>query len=220
MKKQNPENQLLQLLKRVLPKATQDPNLAGQIYSAVEKELVLSNRAISFDKFCARLDLPDLEDPTIQTVQKQFKTTFKGADVTLKPNKKEKVLAVEVAMPDGAVFSGQIKVGPKPAEESEEQEVKLKFVPFPVVLPGDKELVWLLAKRENLTGDEAGISLAKVEEEFWGSKQGQKALRDRVERSFPEFISRVPAGLLNAAGLRRHYKTPEPLKILRSLRKG
>jgi hypothetical protein len=219
MKKQNTENQLLQLLKRVLPKATQDPNLAGQIYSAVEKELVLSNRAISFDKFCARIDLPDLEDSTIETVQKQFKTAFKGADITLKPNKKEKVLAVEVSMQDGAVFGGQIKVGPKAAEESEEPEVKLKFVPFPVVLPGDKELVWMLAKRENLTADEAGVALAKVEEEFWGSKQGQKALRDRVERSFPEFISRVPAGLLNVGGLRRHYKTPEPIKILRSLKK-
>lgn len=220
MKKANTENQLLQLLKRVLPKATQDANLAGQIYQAVEKELVLSNRAISFDKFCARLDLPDLEPATIETVQKQFKTTFKGADVTLKPNKKEQVLAVEVALPDGTTFTGQLKVGPKPAEESDEPEVKLKFVPFPVVLPGDTELVWMLAKRENLTGDEAGIALAKVEEEYWGSKQGQKALRDRVERSFPEFISRVPAGLLNAGGLRRHYKTPEPIKILRGVKKS
>jgi hypothetical protein len=38
-----------------------------------------------------------------------------------------------------------------------------------------------------------------------------------VERSFPEFISRAPAGLLTEVGLKRHYKTPEPVKVLRPL---
>ena len=102
------------------------------------------------------------------------------------------------------------------AADSEEQEVTLKFVPFPVCLPGDKELVWLLAKRENLTPEEAGIALSKLEEEFWASKTGQKLLRDRVERSFPEFIARVPGGSLTESGLKRHYKTPEPVKLLRT----
>jgi hypothetical protein len=37
-----------------------------------------------------------------------------------------------------------------------------------------------------------------------------------VDRTFPEFIARVPAGLLADAGLKRHYKLPEPLKILRA----
>jgi hypothetical protein len=50
----------------------------------------------------------------------------------------------------------------------------------PEVLPGDPELTWLPAKREDLRG----------------SKSGQKLLRDRVERSFPEFIARAPAGVL------------------------
>jgi hypothetical protein len=36
-----------------------------------------------------------------------------------------------------------------------------------------------------------------------------------VERCFPEFISRAPAGLLSELGLKRHYKTPEPVKVLR-----
>ena len=87
---------------------------------------------------------------------------------------------------------------------------------FPVCLPGDKELVWLLGKRENLSPEEAAIALTKVETEFWASKTGQKLLRDRVERSFPEFIARVPAGMLNELGLKRHYKTPEPIKSLRA----
>jgi hypothetical protein len=88
-----------------------------------------------------------------------------------------------------------------------------------VCLPGDKELVWLLAKRETLTPDEAGVALTKLEEEFWASKTGQKLMRDRVPRSFPEFIARVPGGALGEAGLKRHYKEPEPLKLLRPLTK-
>ena len=94
----------------------------------------------------------------------------------------------------------------------------LKFVPFPVCLPGDKELVWFLAKRENMTPEEAGIALAKAEEDFWASKTGQKLIRDRVERCFPEFVSRAPAGVLSELGLKRHYKTPEPVKMLRALK--
>ncbi len=215
MKKPNTESQLLQLLKKVLPKATQDPKLAGVIYQAVEQELRFSNRAAAFDKFCDRIELADLEPASIEGVQKQFKDAFKDADVTLKPLKQEKLLEVEVALPDSTTFSGQIRVGPKPPEESEEQEIKLKYVPFPVALPGDKELVWMLGKREDLSHEEAGIALTKASEDFWGSKTGQKLLRDRVERTFPEFIARVPAGLLSEGGLKRHYKTPEPIKILR-----
>jgi hypothetical protein len=126
---------------------------------------------------------------------------------------------VEVALPEGGQFSSEIQVGAVTATGSEEQEETLKFVPFPVCLPGDKELVWLLAKRENLTPEEAGIALSKLEEEFWASKTGQKLLRDRVERSFPEFIARVAGGLLTEVGLKRHYKSPEPVKLLRTASK-
>ena len=97
----------------------------------------------------------------------------------------------------------------------EDPENALKYVPFPVCLPGDTGVVWLLARRENLTPVEGAIALAKVEEDFWASKTGQKLLRDRVERTFPEFVARVPAGMLAEAGLKRHYKEPEPVKALR-----
>ena len=92
-------------------------------------------------------------------------------------------------------------------------------MPFPVCLPGDKELVWLLAKRENMSPAEAGIALAKLEDDFWASKTGQKMLRDRVERIFPEFIARVPGGMLGEVGLKRHYKTPEPVKLMQELKR-
>ena len=215
------EVQLLELLKKVLPKATHDAQLAGQIYQAVEIELKAKSRASAFDKFCAKVELPDLEPKSVEAVKEQLQASFGEADITLKPDKKEKSLAVEVALPDGNQFSGEIKVNPNAGQEvSDEQEITLKFVPFPVCLPGDKELVWMLAKRENMSPEEAGIALSKAEEDFWGSKTGQKLLRDRVERIFPEFIGRVPAGVLSELGLKRHYKTPEPLKVLRNGNKG
>lgn len=214
------EMRLLELLKKVLPKATHDPQLAGKIYEAVEMELKAKSRVSAFDKFCARVELPDLEPASIEQVKQQLNDTFGEAEVTLKANRKDKTLAVELALPDGSQFSGQIKVGGNGAVENDgEAEALSPFAPFPVSLPGDPELVWLLAKRENLSPEEAGIALSRIEEDFWGSKSGQKLLRDRVERSFPEFISRVPSGMLAEAGLKRHYKMPEPLKVLRVSKK-
>ena len=211
------EVQLLELLKKVLPKATHDAQLAGKIYQAVELELKTKAKTTAFEKFCAKVELPDLEPKSIEAVKKQLGSSFGEADVTLKPDRKEQSLAVEVALPDGNQLNGEIKVNPNAGQElSDEQEITLKFVPFPVCLPGDKELVWLLAKRENMSPEEAGIALSKLEEDFWGSKSGQKMLRDRVERSFPEFIARVPGGMLGEVGLKRHYKTPEPIKLLRA----
>ncbi len=217
-KNKNTELQLLELLKKVLPKATHDPKLAGKIYQAVEVELQAKARVNAFEKFCAKVALPDLEAKSILEVKQQLATSFGDADVTLKPNRKEKTLSVEVALPDGNQFTSEIKVNPNAkAEESDEQEIKLKFVPFPVCLAGDPELVWLLAKRENMTPEEAGIALSKIEEEFWASKTGQKLIRDRVERSFPEFVTRVPGGMLSEVGLKRHYKMPEAIRTHRAL---
>jgi len=213
--KRDGEAQLLELLKKVLPKAAPDPALAEKIYSAVVAELKSHNRVSSFEKFCSRLPLPDLEAKTLDEVKLQLAASFGEGDVTIQPDKKEKALAVEVSLPDGTQLQARIPVRPTPPEESDEPEVQLKFIPFPVSLPGDPELVWELARREDLSAEEGGIALTKTEDDFWASKTGQKLLRDRVERSFPEFISRAPAGLLGEAGLKRHYKTPEPVKVLR-----
>jgi hypothetical protein len=216
--KKNEEATLLELLKRVLPKVAPDPEVAGRIYEAVEQELKAKSRVTAFEQFCERVELPDLTEETLDNVRLQLATSFGGGDIVVQPNQKDETLAIEVALPDGAHFQGAVKVRPVAAEEDGEQEVAIKFIPCPVSLPGDPELVWLLAKHENFSGEEAGMALAKVEEEFWESKQGQKLQRDRVERSFPEFIARVPAGRLREAGLKRHYKMPEPVKVLRSLK--
>ncbi len=217
--KQDEQAQLLNLLKTILPKVTHDPAFADKIYSACEAELRTKNRANSFEKFCERIELPDLEPKTLEEVKQQLVAGFSDADLDIEPNEDGKGLRVDVSLPDGTQFHSRIPVRPPSPEGSDEAEVTLKFIPFPASLPGDPELIWALAKRENMTNDEAAIALTKIEDDFWASKTGQKLIRDRVEKSFPEFIARVPAGLLNEVGLKRHYKLPEPVKILRGLKK-
>ena len=218
--KKTTEAQLLDLLKKVLPKATEDAQLAGKIYQAIADELKAKARLSAFDNFCAKVEVPDLEPKSLEDLKTQLSASFGEGDVTLQANRKDKTVEVEVSLIDGTQFTGEIKVNPEAkAEAEEEQEIVLKFAPFPVCLPGDPELVWLLGKRENMSPEEAGIALTKAEGDFWGSKTGQKLLRDRVERSFPEFIARAPAGMLSELGLKRHYKLPEPIKTLRAPKK-
>lgn len=217
--KQDEQAQLLNLLRIILPKVAPDPAFAEKIYSAFEAELRAKNRVQSFEKFCERIPLPDLETKTLEEVKAQLIAGFGEADLDIEPNEDGKGLRVDVSLPDGTQFHSRILVRPLAPEGSDEPEVTLKFVPFPVALPGDPEMIWALAKRENLNPDEAAIALTKIEDEFWASKTGQKLIQDRVERSFPEFIARVPAGLLGDSGLKRHYKLPEPVKVLRGERK-
>src|SRR5436190_4036413 len=166
MKKPNnkaAEVQLLELLKKVLPKATHDATLAGKIYQAVEHELKAKAKELAFEKFCAKVELPDLEPKSIDQVKSQLAVSFGDGDVTIKPNRKEKSLAIEVALSDGNQFSGEIKVNPNLRNGADEQEITLKFVPFHVCLTGDKELVWLLAKRESMSPEDEGIANSKAE---------------------------------------------------------
>ena len=199
----------------VTPKVAPDAALAERIYSACEAELRAKNQVNSFEKFCERIELPDLESKTIEEVKQHFIAGFGDADMDIQPDEENKSLIVDVVLPDGTEFHKRIPVRAV-APESTEPEVTLKFVAFPVAMPGDAEMIWALAKRENLTNDEAAMALTKLQDDFWASKAGQKLLKDRVERSFPEFVARVPAGLLNEVGLKRHYKLPETLKVLRA----
>jgi hypothetical protein len=214
--KMDEQTQLLNLLRTILPKVTADPAFAEKIYSAFEAELRSKNRVVSFEKFCERIPLPDLEAKTLEEVKQQLVAGFGDVDLEIEPDESGKSLSVDVSLPDGTQFHKIIPVRPVAPEASDEEEITLKFVSLPVALPGDPEMIWALAKRENMTNDEAGIALNKIEDDFWASKTGQKLLRDRVERSFPEFIARVPAGMLGDAGLKRHYKLPETLKVLRA----
>jgi hypothetical protein len=213
--KANPQSQALELLKTILPKTVSDPRLVEKIYSACEKEFSAKVRVEAFQKFCAKAELPNLEPASIKEVQRQFEESFGKGAVSIVPHAKKKAATVELVM-DGQTLEGVLEVGEVSNAEAElEEEFKPKFIPFPVSLPADPELVWTLARGENLSPEEASRALSKTQEDFWASKQGQKLIRDRVERSFPEFISRVPSKMLSEVGLKRHYKEPEPVKQLR-----
>jgi hypothetical protein len=205
------EAEFLALLERVLPTATPDPRLASAIYEQVAKELRLINSLKSLEKFCAEGSLPDLEPATVAEFQGRLEETFGVDKVSVAPTEKGDAVAVEIALPERKI-SNRLKV--LPPGTVEEEEVKAVYVPFPVALPDDPDLVWILARREDLAPEEAARALAGIEEEFWETKAGLKLLKDRVEKSFAEFIANVPAAALVDHGLKRHYKEPEPRKTL------
>jgi hypothetical protein len=212
--KTSPQFEALELLKNVLPKTVRDQKLVEKIYSACEKEISAKVKVESFQKFCARAELPDLHTASVKEIQKQFEESFGKGTVSVVPHPKKQAATVEVVL-DGEVLEGVVKVGATNGSEENEDEFKPKYVPFPVSLESDPELVWVLARGENLTPEEAAITLTKTQGDFWASKQGQKLIRDRVEKTFAEFISRVPSKMLGESGLKRHYKEPEPLKQIR-----
>jgi len=208
------EAKFLALLEKVLPKATPDTVLAAKIYEHVAKEVRLVTSLEAFEKFCEKGSLPDAEPHTIEEFKSQLGGNFGPENVVVtppEPDAEEKAVEVEITLPDRTVTS-KLKIVP-PGEEGEEADAP--FVPFPVALPEDPELVWVLARRENLGPDEAARALAGIEEEFWASKKGQVMQRDGVERSFAEFISNVPATALKESGIKRYHKDPETLKTLR-----
>ena len=206
------EAQFLALLQKVLPKATKDPHLASAIYDEVAKEVRLLKSIEAFEKLCETGVLPNAEPDTVAELQSDLAEKFGEGNVAITPDENGTGVDVEIALPDRKM-SSRVKVDPTVVEE----EVKVPFVPFPVCLPEDLELVWLLGRREDLGLDEATRALAKIEEEFWATKKGQQLQRENVQKSFAEFISYVPSSALTESGLRRHYKEPEMLKTLQLL---
>ncbi|HEV7404158.1 MAG TPA: hypothetical protein VGO11_14555 [Chthoniobacteraceae bacterium] len=207
------ETQFLALLQKVLSAKTADAHLVSEIYEGVAHEVRILNGLESLEKFCAKEGVPDAEPETIATLQAELEGKFGEETVTVTPAESGVELEVEVTLPDRTV-SHKVKVDPTIGLE---EESVAPFVPFPVSLPEDPELVWALARRENLGPDEAARALAKIEEEFWQTKKGLQMQKDRVEKSFAEFIANVPASALTESGLRRHYKGPETLRSLRLL---
>jgi hypothetical protein len=205
--------QFLALLEKVLPKATADTQLAALIYEEVAREMRLLNSLASFEKFCATGALPDSEPQTIAELQTELTEKFGEGSVVVTSDEAKKEVAVEIALPDRKIES-RVKVDPVIA--AGEEEVKTPYVPLPISLPEDPDLVWMLGRREDLGPDEAARALEKIEEEFWAGTKGQQLQRDRVEKTFAEFIMQVPSSALAESGLKRHYKGPEPLKTLRT----
>lgn len=211
------EEEIIKLLNDVLPEAIKDPKVSNKIMNAIRKELKHKSRATAFGEYCRICPLPDLEEETVKIVASRFEEAFGKENLEIAVDAEGEKLVVELTL-GNTVMNSEITVNERPLDEVDEPEIKLKHVPFPVALPGDKELVWLMAKKENLSPEEAGIALASVQVEFWETKSGQNQLRKGAERSFPEFVNRVPARMLAEVGLKRHYKDPEAIKVLQQLK--
>ena len=136
------EKQFLSLLQKVLPTKTNDTKLAATIYEGVAKEIQLIKSLDSFEKFCESGALADSEPETLAELQSELAGKFGESNVAIAPEEDGKSVAVEIELPDRTV-STRVKVDPEVANA--EEEVKVPFVPFPVVLPEDPELVWVLA---------------------------------------------------------------------------
>jgi hypothetical protein len=204
------EVHFLSLLQKTLSRTTSDSQLATAIYAEVEREVRLVKDLVSFEKFCEKGALPNLAPETVAELESELSAKFGEGNVTLTPDESERNVAVEIGLPDQTI-TNRVKV----QADLSESDPKPRFVPFPISLPEDPELVWVLARREDLAAEEAMRTIASIEEEFWATKNGQKLLRGGLDRSFAEFIANVPAAALLESGLKRHYKQPESLKTLR-----
>ncbi len=198
------EAELMSLLQRVLPKP---------IYDQVEREVQILKNLEAFERFCEEGSIENLQPETVSNLREQLAASFGEENVAIVPDESGEALEIEISLPDKQLHT-RLKV--QDPNEISEDEIEAPFVPFPVALPEDPELIWFLARRENFGQDEAARALFHIQEEYWASKNGQIALRKGAERTFAEFISRVPASLLAESGMRRHYREPEILKVLGS----
>ena len=208
------EAQFLAYLEKALSQVLPDLKLRSAIHEAVAKEIRLHNNVASFTKFAEKGSVPDLNPETVAELQEQIASTFgSDANVAVTPDEEGKGVGIEITLPDRTI-SSEIKVQPA-GPGDEDGQPKAPFVPFPVTLAQDPELVWVLARREDLGRDEAARALAHIEELFWASRSGQKFQREGGEKSFAEFIANVPSAALQESGLKRHYKEPEAIHSLR-----
>ena len=208
------EAQFLDLLQKVLPKATTDPRVASTIYDQVAKEIRIIQNLKSFDAFCAEGSLPNLEKATVAEFRSQLEINFGAANVAVTTGEKGDSVGVEIVLPDRTINNRIRVLAPG---EAEAEEVKVPMVPFPVALPEDPGLIWVLARRDDLPPPDAARALGSIEEEFWETKTGLKLQQKGTEKSFAEFIAHVPAAALAESGIKRHYKEPEALKTLTRL---
>src|SRR5207248_8039658 len=103
------ERDALELLRTVLPKHTNDVDLASKIINAMQQELQRKNQHVAFEKFCERCELPNLDATSVMEVKKQLHDAL-GDDVKVTQDKKGEALHIELQTPDGTL-SGEIKVG-------------------------------------------------------------------------------------------------------------
>ncbi len=91
------EAQFLSVLQKVLPKATQDPRLADEIYAEITKEVNLLKNIASFEKFCEKDGIPHTEASTMKEFRTELAAKFGGETIALNPEADGKTVAVKIS---------------------------------------------------------------------------------------------------------------------------
>src|SRR5205085_3926452 len=94
------ERDVLELLRTILPKHTNDIDLASKIINAMERELQRKNQHVAFEKFCERCELPNMDASSVMDVKKQLADAFGADAVKVTQDKKNEALQIEVQTPD------------------------------------------------------------------------------------------------------------------------
>src|SRR5260221_10398348 len=113
--------------------------MARTISWEVDREVRLRKALESFEKLCERGAMPNLAPETVAELQSELSAKFGEGNVTLTPDENEKNVAVEIGLPDRTVTS-RVKVQAEGVDTSE-GDPKPRFVPLPISLPEDPELV-------------------------------------------------------------------------------
>src|SRR5690349_15973651 len=95
------ERDVVELLQAVLPKTTNDIDLASRILNAMEKELQRKNVHAAFEKFCEKCELPAMDATNVMQVKEQLADAFGKEAVKVTQDKKEQALLVELDTPEG-----------------------------------------------------------------------------------------------------------------------
>ena len=144
------EAQFLAYLEKALSQVLPDLKLRAAVHEAVAKEIRLHNNVASFTKFAEKGSVPDLNPETVAELQEQIASTFgSDANVAVTPDEEGKGVGIEITLPDRTI-SSEIKVQPAGGPGDDDGQPKAPFVPFPVTLAHDPELVWVFARREDL----------------------------------------------------------------------
>ena len=209
-KKETSNNSLvLAEVKAVISREISDVALRSTIWGKIEQRVKFVRMREIFDSYLREYKLRSLEAAEVYDVKKMMSDVFPEEAVAIHPVVEENCLKIAVELPEGTL-EGRFQVEPE-----DPKPPKPVFAPFPVCLTADPGLVWEMGRAESLLSEtEARIALNNVEDEFWTSKKGLKLLKMHVERTFAEFIERVPTGKLTERGLKRHYKQPGVLKMV------
>ena len=188
MKPEYTHPEVLSLLERELPVV--DGKNANDVYDHIATVIRRERGLRNLGRFAEEGALQSADAATIEEFTVPLRSMFGPENVVVKVADDAKTADAEITMHRGGqpvqrVFTVRIDAT---IANGGEPELKVPFVPFPFALPDDPEMVWSLARREDLGVEEAKRLLTELEAEFWETRKGLNLQKKRVERTFANFI--------------------------------